>query len=76
MTDGATIRATIREHAADEFSETDIASIVQWCAAKHELDGEQAAPGRVPDPEEPEESDGPVPDLDNEPRPRRGEEDD
>jgi len=77
MTDGATIRATIREHAADEFSETDISSIVHWCAAKHELDAEQVAPGRVaPDPEEPEESDGPVPDLDNEPRPRRGDDDD
>lgn len=75
MTDGATIRATIREHAPDDFTETDIASIVQWCAAKHELDGEQVAPGRIPDPEEVEESDGQAPDLDNEPRPPRGEED-
>jgi len=76
MTDGATIRATIREHAPDDFSETDINSIVQWCALKHELDGEPATPGRSADPEEPEDSDGPVPDLDNEPRARRGDDDD
>jgi DNA helicase-2/ATP-dependent DNA helicase PcrA len=79
MTDGAAIRAAIREHAAAaaDFSDADIASIVHWCAAKHELDAEPQAPGRAPDPEEPEESDdGRVPDLDNEPRPRRGDEDD
>ncbi|MBA3545939.1 MAG: AAA family ATPase [Nannocystis sp.] len=75
MTDGAAIRAAIQEHpaAAADFSDADIASIVNWCAAKHELDAEHEAPGRPAEPEENDEGEV-VPDLDNEPKPRRGEE--
>ena len=75
MTDGAAIRTAIREHAAAaaDFSDADIASIINWCAAKHELDAEREAPGRPAEPEENDEGEV-VPDLDNEPRPPRGEE--
>lgn len=75
MTDGAAIRAAIHEHAAAaaDFSDADIASIINWCAAKHELDAEHEAPGRPAEPEENDQGEV-VPDLDNEPRPPRGEE--
>ena len=72
MTDGEAIRAAIREHAAADFNDTDIASIVHWCAAKHELDGEPEAQARQ---DREEEEDPGVPDLDHEPRPPRGEAD-
>ncbi len=75
MTDGEAIRAAIREHAAADFSEPDIASIVSWCAAKHELDGDPE-PAR----EERDDDDVPelssAPDVDNEPKPPKGEADD
>lgn len=76
MTDSDTLRATIRQHAAADFSDADIASIVAWCAAKHELDGEHPAPGRAPEPDESDDEYSAVPDLDHEPRPARGDDDD
>ncbi|HEY0135720.1 MAG TPA: 3'-5' exonuclease, partial [Nannocystis sp.] len=77
MTDGSVIRAAIAEHGQGDFSDTDIASIVGWCAAKHELDAEVPA-ARGGDREEPEDdsSSRGVPDLDHEPRPPKGERDD
>ncbi len=44
MTDGAAIRKAIATHAPNTFSDSDIASIVAWCAAKHELDNEPGPP--------------------------------
>jgi DNA helicase-2/ATP-dependent DNA helicase PcrA len=77
MTDGSVIRAAIAEHGQGDFTDTDIASIVGWCAAKHELDAEVPA-ARGGDREETEDDGGSrgVPDLDHEPRPPKGERDD
>jgi DNA helicase-2/ATP-dependent DNA helicase PcrA len=70
MTDGDAIRRAIAEHAAADFSESDVLTIVRWCAAKHELDGE-------PDPDpEPEAADDDPLDPDAEPAPPKGEDDD
>ncbi len=76
MTDGEGIRAAIREHAAAaaDFSEADIGTIVRWCAAKHELDGEPEPVREERDEEDPEASRA-APDIDNEPRAPRGEAD-
>lgn len=68
MTDGEAIRAAIREHAADDFNDADIGTIVRWCGAKAELDSE-------PEPE-PDDAEPDVPDMDGEPRPPKGEVDD
>jgi len=74
MTDGEAIRAAIREHAAADFSDTDVLSIIRWCAAKHELDGETEV--RAAAEQDREEDEDVVPDLDSEPRPPKGEADD
>ena len=42
------IREALQEHASGQFSETDVNTIVRWCARKAELDveeGEEVAPG-------------------------------
>jgi DNA helicase-2/ATP-dependent DNA helicase PcrA len=51
MTDGDAIRDVLREHATGEFSESDVTTIVRWCAAKPdevdpeaEFDGEPRPP--------------------------------
>ena len=70
MTDGEAIRTAIREHAAADFNDADIGTIVRWCAAKAELDAD-------PEPElDPDEADPEAADLDAEPRPPKGEADD
>lgn len=49
------IREALREHAAEEFSDTDVDSIVRWCAQKAELDteeGEDAPEGAALDGED------------------------
>ena len=38
MTDGEALRAALRELGDEEFSETDAATIVRWCAKKAELE--------------------------------------
>jgi DNA helicase-2/ATP-dependent DNA helicase PcrA len=40
-TNGKRIEAAIKEHAAGEFSDSDVGTIVRWCARKAELDDEQ-----------------------------------
>ena len=42
-TSGGRIRAAIADHAPDDFTPTDIDSIVRWCARKAELDVEPDA---------------------------------
>lgn len=69
MTDAEAIRTAIREHAADDFSDADVGTIVRWCATKAELDAE-------PEPDlDPEEVDPEVNDVDAEPKPPKGEAD-
>lgn len=49
------IREALREHAPEEFSDTDVDSIVRWCAQKVELDteeGEDAPEGAALDGED------------------------
>ena len=49
------IREALREHAPEEFSDTDVDSIVRWCAQKAELDteeGEDAPEGAALDGED------------------------
>ena len=42
MTDKERLRAAIREHAPGQFTDHEVATIVRWCAAKADLDGEAA----------------------------------
>lgn len=41
MTDSGRLRTAIREHAAGEFTEGEIGTIVRWCASKADLDVER-----------------------------------
>jgi DNA helicase-2/ATP-dependent DNA helicase PcrA len=77
MTDGDAIREAIRQHpaAAADFSDTDVGSIVRWCADKHELDVEPEPAREERDEDEAPELSG-SPSIDDEPRPPRGEADD
>jgi len=75
MTDGTVIRAAIREHGQGDFSDTDIASIVNWCATKLELDAEQPSARGGDREETDDEPANAVPDLDNAPRGERDEPD-
>lgn len=76
MTDGDAIRTAIREHGQGDFSDADIASIVAWCAAKHELDAEPE-PTRGGDREDTGDDDVPeLSTIDAEPRAPKGQGDD
>ena len=71
------IRTAIHQHpaASADFSEPDIASIVRWCADKHELDAEPEPVREERDEDEAPELSG-APSIDDEPRPPKGEPDD
>ena len=75
MTDGTLIRAAIHEHGQGDFSDTDIASIVNWCATKLELDAEQPSARGGDREETDDEPANSVPDLDNAPKGERDEPD-
>lgn len=54
-TSEARIRAALREHAPEEFTDLDVDAIVRWCAQKADLDteeGEDAPEGAALDPED------------------------
>jgi DNA helicase II / ATP-dependent DNA helicase PcrA len=42
-TAGERLRSTLQEHASEDFSDTDIGTIVRWCARKADLDVEPDA---------------------------------
>lgn len=71
MTDGEALRTALREYAPGAFSDSEVATIVRWCAAKAELDDEPE-----PDDEDEDQADEAADAEPDESRPPRGEKDD
>ena len=58
MTNGEALRTALQEFAAGEFTDTEVATIVRWCARKADLDVERESAGDVDDDDEVEAGEG------------------